>query len=643
MFTDGPATALVSSPDKPVSGTTGPGHFGPQPGHVCAESDGTSMPSACDDGPVGKGTGGALHYRVTVPAHGSRTLWIQVAGSERGDARDQLRALRDPAKLLAAKIASRAALGRNSRVSLPGDPQLQNAVEWGKQNLADLTQSADNLQIRFVDEGKAFPPPKGTVAHATWFGAGYPDYPWMFATDGEYTGFAAVAVGQFETIERHLLALRDVSDILNDRSGKVAHEVVSNGAVYYGANSSAGNTDETVKFPSLVALVWRWTGDDRFRDELYDFAKRNLHYVADNLDADHDGWPEGLGNVERPNMGPEKLDNTVYYIRGLYDLADLARSKGDWATAKWATGIADSDRARFDSTWWDPASGQYADSLDADNHRIQQKHWIGLTPTEVELADGSALAPFDHGNTALAGREDPCYSGSRPYNLGLFHTGCGGGPEGKGERTIFSLNTAIAGVGEGNYGRDQRRYTGADSEPMFSEPATNGTPDEMPGALPEILPSPDFGDTDANDKNIDRCWTCRAMFMQAWGQYGTAWPVIHQQLGVRPDLGEGKLAIVPLVPAGQPRVQGDDIRLGGGSASVLAAHDGRRYTTTVDVRHVHADLTVGTTLPRGARVASARLDGQKIRPDVRQTNRGVEVTARPHGHGDRHVLEVLAG
>ena len=63
--------------------------------------------------------------------------------------------------------------------------------------------------------------------------------------------------------------------------------------------------------------------------------------------------------------------------------------------------------------------------------------------------------------------------------------------------------------------------------------------------MPEILPSPDFG------KNIDRCWTCRAMFMQAWGNYGTAWPVIHQQLGVAPDLGNGRLDVVPQVPAGQ--------------------------------------------------------------------------------------------
>ena len=147
---------------------------------------------------------------------------------------------------------------------------------------------------------------------------------------------------------------------------------------------------------------------------------------------------------------------------------------------------------------------------------------------------------------------------SRPYNRGLFHTGCGGGPTGAGERTIFSLNTAIQAVGLGNYGRDASRYTGANSAPMFE-------PDEMPGALPEILPSPDFDDREDNDRNIDRCWTCRAMFVQAWGHYGTAWPVVHQQLGVRPSLGTGALEVVPQLPPGHTRAEGRSIRLGNGS------------------------------------------------------------------------------
>ena len=182
---------------------------------------------------------------------------------------------------------------------------------------------------------------------------------------------------------------------------------------------------------------------------------------------------------------------------------------------------------------------------------------------------------------ALATRENSCYSGERPGNRGLFHTGCGGGPTGAGEFAIFSLNSGIQAVGEGNYGRlgaeQQRRYTDANAETQFSEPATGGTPDEQPGAMPEIMPSCAPGappTAQGTPPNIDRCWTCRSMFMQAWGHYGTAWAVVHQQLGVRPHLGHDWLEVVPQVPDGQPSVQGENIRLGDGSADVLASHAG---------------------------------------------------------------------
>jgi hypothetical protein len=613
------------------------------------------MPSFCDDGPFGKGAGGQLRYRVTVGARDSETLWIAVMGSDQGprDARGELRAaLRDPDRELAAKVRARERWGSLTRLSLPGDRRLQAAVDWGKQNLLDLTRVSEDLQIRWLDQGNQYTAPLGTVERARWVGAGYPDYPWMFATDAEYTAFASVTMGQFEQIKDHMLDLREVSEILNDGSGIVTHEVISEGSNWFGQDSfvidpTTGdrrynfNTDETVKFPSAVALIWRWTGDDRFRGELYDFSVRGMRAVVDRLDTDDDGWPEGSGNVERGGMGVEKLDNSVYLIRGLYDLADLAQAEGDRRTYEWASGLAQQLHQRFEDAWWFPGSPdgpQYADSIDDPpvggvNNKQQDKHWIGVTPMEAELTVGGmalpGLATFDHGNQALALRETDCYSGQRPYNLGLFHTGCNGGSDGLGERTIFGLNTAIQAVGEGNYGRmeGQRRYTDAEAEPMFGQPYTGGTPDEQPGSLPEILPSPDFDRAGPRDANIERCWSCRAMFVQAWGHYGTVWPVVHQQLGVRPDMGRDSLDVVPQVPSTAP-IAGRDVRLGNGKLDLVAAsRDGNRYRTTVDTGSAKVKrLLIGHTLPRGASVRSVTLDGRRADWDARTTNRGLEVT-----------------
>jgi hypothetical protein len=648
--------ALVASDMEPVAGETGasPNEYrGPQGSNVCTAQE---PPSACDDGPFGKGEGGQLRYRVTVRGGSSKTLWIAVAGSDEGlrDARRELdAALRDPEDEFEDKVEDRERWGRLTQLSLPGDPRLQDAVDWGKQNILDLTRLAEDMEIRWTDQGMQFPPPEGTVRRARWVGAGFPDYPWMFATDGEYTAFASVAVGQFEQIKDHLVGLRDISDILNDRSGVVVHEAVSDGSIWFGHDSRRPNgnynfnTDELVKFPGAVALVWRWTGDNRFRDDLYDFSKRTLRYTIERLDEDGDGWPEGSGNVEREGMGVEKLDNTVYLIRGLYDLADMARSKGDRRTAEWAKDHARRLHSRFEATWWMPSERQYADSIDTPpvggpNDQQQDRHWIGVTPMEA----GAGIAARDNAIVALQERETPCYSGTREargYNLGLFHTGCGGGPTGAGERTIFGLNTAIQAVGEGNYGRlgpgEQRRYTDAEAEPMFGQPYTGGTPDEQPGSLPEILPSPDFDPGPApRDANIERCWTCRAMFVQAWGHYGTAWPVVAQQLGVQPDMGRRELSVVPQLPSDAP-IAGEDIRLGRGKLDFVAAsRQGRDYRTKVDTGSSGVkELVIGHTLPRGSRVESVWLDGRRVRWDEDETNRGLEVTvdARP---GERRLL-----
>jgi hypothetical protein len=641
--------AVVGSSARPVSSSLGPNHRGPQDPAVVCPGEGTAPPR-CDDSVFGKGTGGRLDYALRLSPGRATTVWFTVAGSDQGlgAARSEYKkASRNPVESLRSKVDGRAAVARNTVVDLSGDRLLQQSVEWSKQNLADSVQEAHDLELRDVDEGRAYPAPVGTLDEARWIGAGFPDYPWLFGTDGEYTAFAAVAAGQFDSIEAHLRSLRDVSEIVNARSGKVAHEVVSSGDVYYGVNGDAGNTDETVKFPSAVALVWRWTGDNAFRDDLYDFSVRNLRYVESTLDVDGDGWLEGLGNVEREGMGVEKLDSTAYYIRGLLDLADMATSKGDKATASWASSRAADLQSRFEAQWWagDDARG-YAESIDDpdnpanDNQAVFQRHWTGVTPMEIELPGGAPLASTQHGPVALAQREKNCYTGE----FGLYHTGSGptSAPEGnpgpscdtvvssvKSERSTFSLNTGVMAVAEGNFGRlgPQSVYTTGNARIQLDP-----TVWETPGAMPEIAPSPD------SPANIDRPFYDRSMTLQAWGTYGTLWPVVHQWLGVSPSLGTGALSVVPQLPPGQHSVSGKNIRLGRGSVDVSASLKGNHLTTTVHLNRTRADLTLGAVLPAGKQPATVTFNGKKVDFQVVQTTRGTEVRAKVHGDGSLSMI-----
>jgi hypothetical protein len=633
--------AVVGSSLTPTAHRLGPNFRGPQDPPVICPASGPNappQPPRCDDTEYGEGTGGQLQYSVAVPA-GSRTVWFSVGGSDNGlgEARAmQLAALANPSLLLAAKVSARMALAAQSNISLPGDRLLAESIAWSKQNLADARQEARNLQLRVTNAGTVYPAPVATQNRARWIGAGWPDYPWLFGTDGEYTAFAAVAAGQFTAIEDHLRALRDISDKVNHRSGKVVHEVVPDGSVYFGANSDPGNTDETVKFPSAVALVWRWTGDDRFRDDMYDFTVRNMRYVYAHLDVDNDGWPEGAGNVERTGMGQEKLDVAVYTIRGLLDLADMAASKNDQATFTWARDKAADLLRRFEQAWWyDTDARSYADSLmDPGNVQLFQRYWIGLTPVEAELPGignrpAEPLATTSHANATVAEHEQACYTGL----FGLYHTGTGAtsdttkpnpGPTcdstvsaAPSDREVFTLTTSIAAVAEAALGRmdaDQlQRYTDD-----IARVQVNTSVAEVPGDMPEIAPSPDFV------ANIDRRFTERSSGLQAWGTYGVLWPVVHYELGVAPDLGRHAVSVVPQVPDGQTTVSGSDIRLADGSIDVSAQrHDG--VLTTSVLRHVEAALTVGVVIPSGGSPTDVRLNGRSVGYRLLHTARGTEL------------------
>ena len=131
--------------------------------------------------------------------------------------------------------------------------------------------------------------------------------------------------------------------------------------------------------------------------------------------------------------------------------------------------------------------------------------------------------------------------------------------------------------------------------------------------MPEIAPGGVFG------ANIDKPLNERSMVMQAWGAYGVLWPVVHQWLGVSPDMGRGRVAVVPQLPPDQPSASARSIKVGSGRLDVTARRTasgpGTRYATTV-VRHGRSTLVVGAVLPRGTEVAARHRRGGRARAGV---------------------------
>ena len=503
-------------PAAAPGGETGPGHYGPSgAGRVCAADSPEPMPSECDDGPFGRGTGGQLRYRVKVRGSGLETLWIAVAGSDNspGEARDEFARLTAQARAAGSRRKSRRAQGarRAGRASACRATRLlQESIDWGKQNLADLTQTATGRRRPLDQPGQA----------VDAGGRASPRSPGS-APASPTTRGCSPPTASTRPRQRHARPVRDDRGRTCARcatsptcsttgSGVVVHEVVADGSVWFGKDTRTqpGRHDR-------VRLQHRRDGQvpgrrgahlalDRRRPRSATRCStsrgRNLEYVREQLDEDGDGWPEGNGNVERPGMGEEKLDNAVYYIRGLYDYADMARSAGGPRTPtpprRGPTTCAAASRP---PGGWSPRT-PYADSLtNPGNVQTNQKHWIGANPMEAELyVDGEACPGSRRSRTArpaLATRETDCYSGERPGNRGLFHTGCGGGRRARASspssRSAPASRRSARATTAGSAPTSSAATPTRTPRPSSREPATGGTPDEQPGAMPEIFPSLD--------------------------------------------------------------------------------------------------------------------------------------------------------
>jgi glycogen debranching enzyme len=652
-----PWYATVGASSRPASGSTGDQYWGPvrvdqRPAyHEYENPTDPNRDSSCPD--YDRGTGGELAWNVNVGANKESTIWVAIAGSNssKSEAQSAVKsALKSPANLLTQKVNSRQNLLAQSKVSLP-DAALQDAFDWGKLNMADLKRTVTNAQIRDVDEGRAYPNPVATIPKLTGIGAGYPDYPWYFGTDGAYTAYPLVASGQWDTAKAHLRSIRDVSRVVNDSSGKVVHEVVADGSVYWGTNADPGNTNETAQFATAVDLLWRWTGDNAFRDEMYDFVNHGLRYITSSgcplgdpnlgqsaegtCDNDGDGWPEGYGMVERTGMGEEKLDNTAYTWQALRALQRMAESKGDTATATWADGKAEAMEAKFDAAWWmGDGSGDnlelYADSLDDPGDvKLQQKHWINATPMET------LLAPQNRATAALDTLESSDFTDKTQYQCGLYHTGIGGGPDGNGEKKCWTLPSSVMAVGEANYGRLANNQA-----PFYMRSIAKQLDLEMPGALPEIAPSREYS-TEPDSEMVLGDFRERAMFMQAWSSYGIQWPVIHHFLGIDPNVPDGSLSVVPDIPDSWPGLSVQNLKVGGGTMTASASRSGKQYTTEVS-GPAGWKLTIGHTLPAGATVKQVTLDGKPAKRVVVDTTHGREVRVKTTTD-QNHTLVVTTG
>lgn len=581
------------------------------------------------------GATGALSFQINLKGKSSATVWFAIAGSnvDKSEASAALMmGLASPDQLLSEKISGRQKVLSQAQIQVP-DAGIQAAFDWGKLNLADMQRTVRDVMVRDTMEGTVYPSPlTPTFPMLSGFGAGYPDYPWFFGTDSAYSTFSLSAVGQWEEAKNHLATIRQVSQLVNGSTGKVLHEIVTDGSIYFGTNAQNGDVNETAEFATAVATLWRWSGDNSVRDDNYDFIKAGLNYITTNLvtgSLNPDGWPEGAGMVEATGMGAIKLDVAVYTIRALNDLAEMAASKGDTATHDLAAQKAGALAANFRKDWWISSQGLFADSLALSQEvptdppaalgpppgitQLEQLYWINATPMETSSASVSDAA------LVLPQLESSTFTGT----TGFFQQGQSL-PAIQGNRQASAVNTGVMAIAEANYGR-------MDQSLRYVQFIADELDVEQPGALPELFDSPDYKYFGGGNPFGG------AMVMQAWSSYGIHWPLEELYLGIKPDAPAKTLAVVPDLPGSWKELSINNLHVGPtDQIAVSVKRAGINYITTVSAP-AGWSLTIGYTFPVNTQIKSVRLNNSPAAFQILNTNRGEEIHVPTNSGGTQEV------
>jgi glycogen debranching enzyme len=573
---------------------------------------------SCNFKRVGKGRNASLTYALTIPANGTVSLPVTIAGSyqseqEARESFDKVR--RSPEKLLQQKKARYQQIAQTARLDIP-DEKLQQAYRWVKYN-------TDWLIREVPGSGRGL-------------SAGLPDYPWWFGADSDYALQGAVVSGRKDIVYQTIDLLQQISEKTNG-NGRIIHEVSTNGAVF-----NPGNINETPQFASLIWFVYQWTGDKAFLQKYYPTIKKGLHWLMSQNDKDKNLLPDGFGMMEIHGLNSEMIDVAAYTQKAFADAAQMARLMGEEAQARQYQLTADKLKEKINTQFWVPEANSYADFVgtakealhliddailradtlnkpwavkelqvtrakvarypaDKKQGFVLHHNWVVNTPMETGIADTvKALTALETGSQFV-----------NPF--GMFVTGIdrdetAGKDEGSfaAGKKIFSytgavmtLPTGVQAVAENNYGRPDQALD-------YLQRMTRTFSYALPGSIYEV--SPDFG-----------------MTTQAWNIYSYAVPIITQFFGIRPRAYEKTILIQPQMPSAWNKVSLENVIIGANKITIKYEKNGSNLA--IQLTQAQQDWKMIIALP----VATYKkwlVNGKNVTPQIANKLQMIEATGK---------------
>ena len=566
-------------------------------------------------------------------------------------------ALRDPAGELRRQGRARRKLRPPHRVSLPGRPAAAARDRLGQaEPRRPHAERASDLQIRWTNQGKQFPAPLGTVAQGALVRRRLPRLPVdlrhrrrVHRVRGDGARAVPDRRGPPAHAARHL---RRAQRPLRDRRRTRRSPTARSGSATTRRPPTRRHQDERLQHRRDDQVPEHRRAHlalDRRRRASATTCTTSRSATCTRVDASstwtRTAGPRARATSSAPAWAPRSSTTASTTCARCSTSPTWRGPSTTGRPTAWATNLADKLRKQFEGTWWAGAAavrrlahrpGQQAvlpEALDrpgADGGRAR--------PAAAVTTPG--VASQDHGDDGarrarelVLQRRPPGQPRALPHGLRRRPGRQGrlrdlladdvdpGGRRGQlrppGRRPAAALHRRqrrddVLRAGDRRHARRAARRDAGDLPVGPHGDATTGIP-----------------------ANIDRCWTCRAMFMQAWGNYGTAWSVVHQQLGVRPDVGRGRSRSCRRCRRPGARRGSDDPARRAGRVAVEAPHAG---STTGPRQGRRADLDARDR-PHAARGLEGR-GGDARRQAVRHrhatTNRGVEVTV-PTGARDAHA------
>lgn len=530
---------------------------------------------------------------ITLKPGETQKVRLSFAGSMQ-DKAHALQALETTQKKVATLYAEKAAryqkIDQTAAIAIP-DSMMQKIYRWGKYNTDWLVRDVDGM--------------------GQGISAGLPDYPWFFSNDQAVTFRALLGTRDPELFYSSMAMIKEASDRFNDSSGRIMHELSSNGAVY-----DKGRMEESQEFIITCWDIYRWTGNKDFLHHYYQHGKQVWQFLQDN-DQDNDLFPEGPGGTEIRGLTDEMLDVAVHTCHFLEVMAEMGEALHDTDYAHVMAEKAAVMKEKINRLWWSDTDKRYFDFMSSPEKAVQlidmaleervidgRNEWARkkLTALRKDIKRGTykehgynvfynassltplvaGIAPADKGREAIEALDyftnkfGLYIAGiARPDNIHLEEGSVQDRLEGD-----FNYNEAIMPIATSNLALAACRYEGFPAARRFIKQLETNWCFATPGTSYEV--SPDYG-----------------MFVQAWNVVGYNRPLIHHLFGISPMAADKAVTVAPQLPEDWPYARLDNLLIGDNKLSVHGKRTEAGQTWIIS--HTEKDWTTTFAVPSGTK------------------------------------------